>query len=64
MSRSGWFFAGEHLLRVWPDIEQRGKEIQAVGTKPSEAVSKSVSNDGQLASPILRSCFDLRERRG
>ena len=31
-------FAGENLLRVWNNIEKRGKEIRAAGTKPNEAV--------------------------
>jgi membrane dipeptidase len=31
-------FAGENLLRVWENIEKVGKEIQAEGTKPNEAV--------------------------
>lgn len=27
---------GENLLRVWADIEQRGQEIQAEGSRPVE----------------------------
>jgi membrane dipeptidase len=41
-------FAGENLLRVWADIERRGNENQARGTKPNETVQEERIKGGQL----------------